>query len=137
MDLRINRCRKFITWNIISVLGYAGIIFGIIFLFMFSIASSGIGISSDISEYFYIYTVKHLILPYISMYKFQLFLVGVMLIASVYENNYYASQEQFGLRLFANNEKLYSILFVTGVCLNILPMYVFFIFVVSHLMKLL
>ena len=137
MDLRINRCRKFITWNIISVLGYAGIIFGIIFLFMFLIASSGIGISSDISEYFYIYTVKHLILPYISMYKFQLFLVGVMLIASVYENNYYMQQGKFGLRLFDNNEKVYSILFVTGVCLNILPMYVFFIFVVSHLMKLL
>ncbi|MBR6722247.1 hypothetical protein IKL64_02215 [bacterium] len=137
MDLRINRCKKYITWNIISLLGYAGVVFAVVFLFMFWIASSGIGVSSDVSEFFYIYIVKYLVLPYIGLYKFQLFLVGVMLLLSVYENSYYISKEQFGLRLFGNNEKVYSIVFVTGVCLNILPMYVFFIYVVSNLMKLL
>ena len=137
MDLRINRCRKFITWNIISVLGYVGVILGIIFMFMFSIASSGVGVSADVSEYFYNYIVKHLAQPYIGMYRFQLFLVGVMLLVSVYENNYYNEKGEYGLRLFANNEKFYSVLFVTGVCLNILPMYLFFIVVVSNFMKLL
>ena len=107
MDLRINRCRKFITWNIISVLGYVGVILGIIFMFMFSIASSGVGVSADVSEYFYNYIVKHLAHPYIGMYRFQLFLVGVMLLASVYENNYYNEKGEYGLRLFANNEKFY------------------------------
>ena len=89
MDLRINRCRKFITWNVISVLGYAGVILGLFFLFMFVIASSGIWVSAEVSEYFYVYIVKHLVLPYINMYKFQLFVVGLMLVMSVYENNYY------------------------------------------------
>lgn len=137
MDLRINRCRKFITWNVISVLGYAGVILGLFFLFMFVIASSGIGVSAEVSEYFYVYIVKHLVLPYINMYKFQLFVVGLMLILSVYENNYYKIKGVYGLRLFANNEKLYSIMFVTGVCLNMLPMYLFFVVIVSNLMKLL
>ena len=137
MDLRINRCRKFITWNVISVLGYAGVILGLFFLFMFVIASSGIGVSGEVSEYFYVYIVKHLVLPYINMYKFQLFVVGLMLILSVYENNYYKIKGVYGLRLFANNEKLYSIMFVTGVCLNMLPMYLFFVVIVSNLMKLL
>lgn len=137
MDLRINRCRKFITWNVISVLGYVGVLFGLIFLFLFMIALSGIGVSADASEYFYVYIVKHLVLPYINMYKFQLFVVGLMLVMSVYENNYYNLKGEYGLRLFANNEKPYSIMFVTGVCLNILPMYLFFVFVVSNLMKLL
>ena len=110
---------------------------GIIFMFMFSIASSGVGVSADVSEYFYNYIVKHLAQPYIGMYRFQLFLVGVMLLVSVYENNYYNEKGEYGLRLFANNEKFYSVLFVTGVCLNILPMYLFFIVVVSNFMKLL
>jgi hypothetical protein len=136
MDLRINRCRKFITWNVISVLGYAGVLFGLFFLFLFSIASSGIGVSADVSEYFYVYIVKRLLLPYIGLYKLQLFLIGLMLVLSVYENNFYNLKGKFGLRLFANNEKLYSVLFVTGVCLNILPMYVFFIAVVSNFVKL-
>lgn len=137
MDLRINRCRKFVTWNVISLLGYVGILLGIIFAFMFMIASSGVGVNADVSEYFYSYIVKYLILPYLGAYKFQLIIVGIMLIASVYENGYYISQGKYGLRLFTNNEKLYSILFVTGICLNILPMYVFFIVVVSNLMRLL
>lgn len=136
MDLRINRCRKFITWNIISLLGYVGVVLGIFFLFMFFIASSGVGVSADVSEYFYRYIVKHLALPYIGLYRFQLLLVGIMLLASVYENNYYNQNGEYGLRLFANNEKFYSVMFVTGVCLNILPMYLFFIVAVSNLMKL-
>lgn len=137
MDLRINRCRKFVTWNIVSGFGYVGIILGIIFAFMFMVASSGVGVSAEASEYFYIYIVKHLILPYLGLYKFQLFFVGIMLICSVYENSYYISKGEYGLRLFANNEKFYSMLFVTGICLNFLPMYLFFIFIMSKLMRLL
>ena len=137
MDLRINRCRKFVTWNVISVLGYIGVILGVIFMFMFMLASSGVGVNAELTDYFFNYISKHLILPYIGLYKFQLFLVGVMLLASVYENNYYNQKGEYGLRLFANNEKFYSVLFVTGVCLNILPMYLFFVVIVSNLMKLL
>lgn len=136
MDLRINRCRKYVTWNVVSVLGYVGVILGIIFAFMFMIASSGVGVSAEVSEYFYSYIVKHLISPYLGMYKFQLIVVGVMLICSVYENSYYVARGEYGLRLFVNNERLYSILFVTGICLNFLPMYIFFVFVVSNLMRL-
>ena len=137
MDLRINRCRKFITWNIISVLGYAGVVIGVFFSIMYSVASSNIGVSAEVSEYYYNYIIKHLVLPYLGLYKVQLFVVGLMLVSSVYENNYYMQKGEYGLRLFANNEKIYSVLFVTGVCLNILPMYVFFVFMVSNLMKLL
>lgn len=137
MDLRINRCRKFITWNVISVLGYIGVILGLIFMFMFMLASSGIGVNAELTDHFFNYITKHLILPYIGLYKFQLFLVGVMLLLSVYENNFYNQKGEYGLRLFANNEKFYSVLFVTGVCLNILPMYLFFVVTVSNLMKLL
>lgn len=137
MDLRINRCRKFITWNIISVLGYAGVVIGTFFAFMYMIAASNIGVSADVSEYYYNYIVQHLVLPYLGLYKVQLFVVGLMLVLSVYENNYYMQKGEYGLRLFANNEKVYSVMFVIGVCLNILPMYVFFVFVVSNLMKLL
>ena len=137
MDLRINRCRKFITWNVISVLGYIGVILGLIFMFMFMLASSGIGVNAELTDHFFNYITKHLILPYIGLYKFQLFLVGVMLLLSVYENNFYNQKGEYGLRLFANNEKFYSIFFVTGVCLNILPMYLFFVVIVSNLMKLL
>ena len=104
---------------------------------MFVLASSGIGIRADISEYFLTYTIKHVISPYLELYKFQLLLVGVMLLASVYENSYYVHKGEYGLRLFANSEKLYSILFVTGVCLNLLPMYVFFMSLMSNLTKIL
>ena len=137
MDLRINRCRKFITWNIISVLGYAGVVIGVFFAFMYMLASSNIGVSADVSEYYYNYIIKHLVLPYLGVYKVQLFVVGLLLVLSVYENNYYMQKGEYGLRLFANSEKFYSVMFVTGVCLNILPMYVFFVFMVSNLMKLL
>ncbi len=135
MDLRINRCRKYITWNIVSVLGYLGLVFSIIFLFMFTISSSGIGVSADVTKIFYEYTVNHVILPYIEMYKMQLIIVGVLLVLSVYENSYYMYKGEYGLRLFTENEKIYSILFVTGLCLNLLPMYIFSIFVLSKILR--
>lgn len=135
MDLRINRCRKYVTWNIISVLGYLGFILSLVFLVMMVISSSNIGVSADITKIFYEYTVKNVILPYIEVYKTQLIITGIMLIASVYENSYYMQRREYGLRLFPDNEKIYSIIFVTGLCLNLLPMYMFFVFILSKILQ--
>ena len=135
MDLRINRCRKYVTWNIISVLGYLGFILSLVFLVMMVISSSNIGVSADITKIFYEYTVKNVILPYIEVYKTQLIITGIMLIASVYENSYYMQRGEYGLRLFPDNEKIYSIIFVTGLCLNLLPMYMFFVFILSKILQ--
>jgi hypothetical protein len=102
---------------------------------MFTISSSGIGVSADVTKIFYEYTVNHVILPYIEMYKMQLIIVGILLVLSVYENSYYMYKGEYGLRLFTENEKIYSILFVTGLCLNLLPMYIFSIFVLSKILR--
>lgn len=124
--MKIDKFRKYISWNIASTIGYIGMIITAIFLIMFIIASSGTTIRPDINEYFYEYIVKHILTPYISFYKFQLFLITLCLLASIFEHRYYQQTEQYDLRMFEEHEKAYSVVFVTGLALNFMPLYIFF-----------
>ena len=118
-----------------SAIGYICIIITAIFMIMLFVASSGTTIRPDINEYFYEYIINHLLIPYIGFYKFQLFLVALCMLFSIVEHRYYKITEQYGLRLFGNHEKIYSILFVTGLAINFLPLYLFFIIIISWIMR--
>lgn len=133
--MKITRFRKYISWNIASAIGYCCIVITFVFLFLLGIALSGTTIRPDINEYFYDYIFNHLVGPYISFYKFQLFLVAACLIASVYEHKHYINTGEYGLRLFGNHEKIYSIIFVTGLAFNFLPLYIFTIIIFSWIVK--
>lgn len=135
MRMKITRFRKYITWNIVSAIGYICSIITIIFLIIFSLAASNLNMRADLNEYFYAYITKHILLPYLSFYKFQLFLISCCLIASVFENRHYKEKGEYGLRLFGNHEKIYSILFFTGLILNFLPLYILFMFLITQIMK--
>lgn len=122
--MKISKFRKYITWNIISCIGYVGLVWSVIFLVMLMLTSSGLSIRFDVSQYFYEYMTKRVLLPYLKFYKIQLLLIGILSIASVYENSYYISKQEYGLRLFYSHEDNYIFFFVTGLGLNFLPMYV-------------
>ena len=133
--MKITRFRKYISWNVMAAMGYICMIISVIFMVMLLVATSGTTIRPDINEYFYEYIIKHLLIPYIAFYKFQLFLVGLCLLSSIVEHRYYKTTEQYGLRLFGNHEKIYSMLFVTGLAINFLPLYLFFIIIISWIMR--
>lgn len=104
---------------------------------MFCLALSGTNVRADIDQYFYNYIINHVANPYINFYKFQLFIVCLCLIASVYEHKYYVKTEQYGLRLFGNHEKGYCFFFVTGLAFNFLPVYILFMTAISWILKVL
>jgi Mn2+/Fe2+ NRAMP family transporter len=131
----ITKLKKYISWNIISVIGYICIVITFIFLMMLMVASSGTTIRPDINMYFYDYIVKHLLIPYIGFYKFQLFLIALCMILSVIEQKYYEKTSQYGLELFENHSKGYSLVFTIGICLNFVPLNIFFVIVMLWLMR--
>ncbi|MBQ8459050.1 hypothetical protein IJ541_02985 [bacterium] len=133
--MKISKFKKYISWNAISIIGYFCIVITFVFLVMLGIAMSGINIKAEIDEYYYDYIIKHIISPYISFYKFQLFLVLIFLISSVYENRYYIEKSEYGLRLFGNHEKVYTFFFVTGLALNFLPLYIIYMVTISWIIK--
>ena len=134
--MRITKFRKFVSWNIISVMGYLSMVIALYFLVILSLASTQIGMREDLNGYFYDYITGNIILPYISFYKTQLSCMMFFMLVSILENRYYRNKELYGLRIFENNEKGYSIIFVTGLALNFLPLYIFFMIFITNLVKL-
>ncbi len=134
---KVLKLKKYITWNIISVIGYFCLALTVMFGLMYFLASSGLNIREDISEYFQEYISKFIVKPYIEFAKYHLFMVGVIAIVSRFEFKHYNERGEEGLRLFMNHEKLYSGAFITGVMFNLLPLTVLLIMFISWLIGLL
>ena len=133
--MKITKFKKYVTWNIISLIGYVSIALTIAFLVMLGLSSSQLNMRIDLNKYVYEYIFKHLILPYLSVYKFQLSAIIVLLIASIGEKKYYEDNEIYGFRIFENNEKIYSTFFIIGLILNFCPLYMFSMYILKILMK--
>ena len=134
---KVLKLKKYLTRNIISVIGYFCLALTIIFGLIYFLASSGLNIREDISEYFQEYISKYIIKPYIEFAKFHLFMVCVIAVVSRFEFKHYNELGEDGLRLFINHEKLYSGAFITGVMFNLLPLTVLLIMFMSWLFGLL
>lgn len=119
--MKINKFKNLISWNIISAIGYLSILMSAVFLIIYILGASGINIQADSNEYFYDYLEKHVITPYFEVYKFQIVVVILLIIGSVYEKKKYLENNEPGLILFPEREKIYSILFLSGIYLNLLP----------------
>ena len=135
--MKIEKFKNLITWNIISIIGYLCILMSLVFLIMFSLGASGVGIHDDINEYFYDYLSKYVITPYFGLYKFQLLVIALLIIGSVSENKKYLENNEPGLVLFLEKQKLYSIAFLTGIYFNLLPIFLLFISFILVTFKLL
>lgn len=133
--MRITKLKKYITWNIISLIGYASISVTIAFLVMLGLTSTQINMRSDLNKYIYEYIFKHLIFPYLSIYKIQLSAIIILLLGSIAEKKYYKDNELYGFIIFENNEKVYSNLFIIGLILNFCPLYMFTMYILQILMK--
>ncbi len=133
--MKISKFKKYLSWNIISAIGYLSSVITISFIIMYSLAASGLNMRTDIDGYFYDYITKHIIIPYIGFYKGQLLIIAALLIGSFFENKYYVEKEEYGFRIFENHEKGYSILFTTGLFLNLIPLYILCMIFVSWIFK--
>jgi len=133
--MKITKFKKYISWNLISLTGYLSMVIAIIFFIFFIIAASNLNMRADLNEFFYEYIVKHVINPYFGFYKTQITWICLLLIISIYEEQYYKKKSEFGLRIFENSEKAYSIMFFTGLVLNFLPLYMIFMAIVINFMK--
>jgi len=133
--MRITKFKKLICWNIISIIGYCSMVVMGYFLLLVALSSSQLNMRADLNEYFLNYIFKHLVFPYISAYKFQLSIIFFLAIASIFENKYYNHKQEFGQRLFGNNETVYSVIFIIGLALNFLPLYLFTMFLLTSVMK--
>ena len=135
--MRISKLKKYVTWNIISVIGYCSLIIVACFLVMFLLSSSQIGMRRDLDNIFFDYTLKYVLVPYFSFYKLQLSAVAFFALGSILEKRYYYEQTHFGLRIFENHDKFYSILFVIGLSLNFLPLYIITLYIIKIFVRLL
>lgn len=135
--MRISKLKKYVTWNIISVIGYCSLIVVACFLIMLFLSSSQIGMRRDLDNIFLDSTLRHVLIPYFSFYKVQLSAVAFFALGSILEKRYYYEQTHFGLRIFENHDKLYSILFVIGLSLNFLPLYIVMLYLIKMFIRLL
>lgn len=135
--MRISKLKKYVTWNIISVIGYCSLIVVACFLIMLFLSSSQIGMRRDLDNIFFDSTLRHVLIPYFSFYKVQLSAVAFFALGSILEKRYYYEQTHFGLRIFENYDKLYSILFVIGLSLNFLPLYIVMLYLIKMFIRLL
>lgn len=135
--MRISKLKKYVTWNIISVIGYCSLIVVVCFLIMLFLSSSQIGMRRDLDNIFFDSTLRHVLIPYFSFYKVQLSAVAFFALGSILEKRYYYEQTHFGLRIFENHDKLYSILFVIGLSLNFLPLYIVMLYLIIMFIRLL
>ena len=135
--MRISKLKKYVTWNIISVIGYCSLIVVACFLIMLFLSSSQIGMRRDLDNIFFDSTLRHVLIPYFSFYKVQLSAVAFFALVSILEKRYYYEQTHFWLRIFENHDKLYSILFVIGLSLNFLPLYIVMLYLIKMFIRLL
>lgn len=134
--MRISKLKKYVTWNIISVMGYCSLVIVASFLVMLSLSSSQIGMRQDLDKFFFDYTLNHVLVPYFSFYKVQLSAVAFFALGSILEKRYYYEQTHYGLRIFENHDKFYSIVFVIGLSLNFLPLYIVMVYMIKMLVRL-
>lgn len=134
--MRISKLKKYVTWNIISVIGYCSLVVVVSFLIMLMLSSSQIGMRRDLDRVFFDYMLNHVLVPYFSFYKIQLSAVAFFALGSILEKRYYYEQTNFGLRIFENHEKFYSIVFVIGLALNFLPLYVLMMYMINVFVRL-
>ena len=109
--MKISKFKKYICWNLISLLGYFGSVIMIIFIILYTLSASQLHMKAELDEIYAEYIVHHIIKPYLSFYQTQIGLIVMLLIGSYFENKHYIKQEIYGLRLFENSNKLYSIAF--------------------------
>lgn len=133
--MQISKFKNFISWNLISLLGYFCFVIMLAFIAMYLLTKSNINMRADLNKYFYDYLFNNVIIPYLSFYKIQIFLIMTLLITSIFENKYYIKNGGYGFRIFENNDSTYSKAFVTGLILNLSPMYLFTMFIVAQFMK--
>jgi hypothetical protein len=133
--VRIIRFKKYVSWNIISIVGYLGFVFAVIFGILFMLTASNISVKPDMDEYFYSYLIKHVIIPYAQIYKFQLSVVLFCLIVCLFEHRHYLIQGKLGLRLFEQSQNVYNQIFVVGLFLNLAPIYIIFMFLIFTIRK--
>lgn len=134
--MRITKFRKFITWNIVSLIGYIGLIIACYFVILITLSASNFNMRADLNEIYMNFTINHVFLPYISAYKFQMTMVFTLLLFSIYENYHYKTKGLYGLRLFSNHEIGYSVIFTIGLALNFCPLYLFSMFLLHSLRNL-
>lgn len=131
--MRITKFRKFISWNLASLIGYVGFVISFYFVVLMVLSASNFNIRADLNEIYMNFTINHIFLPYLSAYKFQMTIVFILLVLSFFENYYYKEKGLYGLRLFTNHETGYSVAFVIGLALNFCPLYLFTMFLVHSL----
>ncbi len=134
--MKLTRFKKYRTWNVISVLGYLFAAITTVFVVIYGISASSINMRADLNEYFYDYITTHIVTPYLVTYKSHLILIVLLIIGSRFEHNHNVEKSEYGLRLFENHEKAYSIAFFTGLALNFLPIYIFTIYIFSTFRRL-
>ena len=61
--MKISKSKKYISWNIISLIGYIGTVFFIIFSVIKMIGASTMNMRADLNEYYAEYLMKHIISP--------------------------------------------------------------------------
>lgn len=132
--MRIIKCKKFITWNIISLIGYFSLAVVAYFAIVLLLSGSEIGMRADLNKFFYEYIVKHVIIPFLDFYKIQLGSIFLLLICSRFEDKYYRQEGKLGLHLFEHHQTFYSAVFITGLILNICPMYLLILLALKFLM---
>ncbi len=132
---QFRKLKKYISWNIISIVGYIGIIITMIFLMMYSIAASNLNMRYDLNEFYTDYISKHIFKPYIDFYKFQIFVIVMLLIGFAFEYRHNNENNLSGLQLFENHEKFYSVIFYSGLICNIIPLNIIIIVLISILIK--
>lgn len=98
--MRISKLKKYVTWNIISVIGYCSLIIVACFLVMFLLSSSQIGMRRDLDNIFFDYTLKYVLVPYYSFYKLQLSAVAFFALGSILEKRYYYEPNTFWIENF-------------------------------------
>lgn len=129
--MRIVKFKKFISWNVISLIGYLSLVIVAYFTVVLLLSVSEIGMRVDLNKYFYEYIVKHVIFPYLDFYKIQLGLIFLLLICSKFEDKYYRREGKLGLHLFEHHQNFYSAVFITGLILNICPMYLLILLILK------
>ena len=129
--MRIVKFKKFISWNVISLIGYLSLVIVAYFTVVLLLSVSEIGMRADLNKYFYEYIVKHVIFPYLDFYKIQLGLIFLLLICSKFEDKYYRREGKLGLHLFEHHQNFYSAGFITGLILNICPMYLLILLILK------
>lgn len=116
-------------------MGYLSTIFMIIFLVILGLSSTQLNMRIDLNKYIYDFIFKHVINPYISVYKMQISSIVFFLIVSIFEKKHYEKEESYGFRIFENNDKLYSTIFTIGLVLNFCPLYLFSLYLLKILTK--